>query len=232
VWRFPSASVHVGRTVDGRQVFLTTPFVPAVGGIPGREFIALFLVDRLCRFIDRREAEGAHLDAFPADVVHRAGGNPAAPAGGPITGSTRKSAQHAGKEGGGRTNNAGQSIPDYTPPQTTGQAIRYRLHTSIAKKAAYRSLSLEVVLWEGQIIACSCGTRRTRHIKINEEQMVLQMSESAPREHTKARALPKKCCPAAVFPDRNPRVRSAQPKTFGYGSTLARRLHSSDRSNG
>jgi hypothetical protein len=64
------------------------------------------------------------------------------------------------------------------------------------------------------------------------EHMVLQMLESAPREHTKARALPKKCCRAAAFPDRNPRARSAQPKTFGYGSTLARRLHSSDRSNG
>src|SRR5205823_3771505 len=32
--------------------------------------------------------------------------------------------------------------------------------------------------------------------------MVLQMSESAPREHTRARALPKKCCPAAAFSDR------------------------------
>ena len=64
------------------------------------------------------------------------------------------------------------------------------------------------------------------------EHMVLQMLESAPREHTKARALPKKCFPAAAFPDQIPGVRSARPKTFGYGSTLARRLHSSDRSNG
>lgn len=36
---------HVGRTADGRQFFLTTPFVPAVGGTPGREFIALYLFD-------------------------------------------------------------------------------------------------------------------------------------------------------------------------------------------
>ncbi len=31
---------HIGRTADGRQFFLTTPFVPG-----GREFIALYLFD-------------------------------------------------------------------------------------------------------------------------------------------------------------------------------------------
>lgn len=36
---------HVGRTADGHQVFLTNPFVPAVGGSAGREFIALYLFD-------------------------------------------------------------------------------------------------------------------------------------------------------------------------------------------
>jgi hypothetical protein len=36
---------HVGRTTDGRQFFLTTPFEPATAGNAGNEFIALFLFD-------------------------------------------------------------------------------------------------------------------------------------------------------------------------------------------
>lgn len=36
---------HVGRTTDGRQFILTTPFNPAMGGDPGGEFIALYLFD-------------------------------------------------------------------------------------------------------------------------------------------------------------------------------------------
>lgn len=36
----------VGRTKDDRQFFLTTPFVPAVGKEPGREFIALYVFDK------------------------------------------------------------------------------------------------------------------------------------------------------------------------------------------
>ena len=32
---------HVGRTADGRQFFLTTPFEPAIGGRAGSEFVAL-----------------------------------------------------------------------------------------------------------------------------------------------------------------------------------------------
>ena len=34
---------HIGRTDDGRQFFLTTPFVPATGGRMGSEFIALYV---------------------------------------------------------------------------------------------------------------------------------------------------------------------------------------------
>src|ERR1051326_5541244 len=34
---------HVGRTSDGSQFFLTTPFVPAWPQNPGREFVALYL---------------------------------------------------------------------------------------------------------------------------------------------------------------------------------------------
>ena len=37
---------HIGRLADGRQFFLTTPFVPALGNNPGREFVALFLFDK------------------------------------------------------------------------------------------------------------------------------------------------------------------------------------------
>jgi len=39
---------YVGHTTDGRQFFLTTPFVPAesVGTATGREFLALYLFDK------------------------------------------------------------------------------------------------------------------------------------------------------------------------------------------
>ena len=36
---------HIGRTADGRQFFLTTPFVPALGNEAGGEYIALFTFD-------------------------------------------------------------------------------------------------------------------------------------------------------------------------------------------
>jgi hypothetical protein len=37
---------HIGWTADGRQFFLTTPFVPALSEEPGREFIALYVFDK------------------------------------------------------------------------------------------------------------------------------------------------------------------------------------------
>jgi hypothetical protein len=40
------AAEYVGHTKDGNQFFLTTPFVPAVGQEPGREFIALYVFDK------------------------------------------------------------------------------------------------------------------------------------------------------------------------------------------
>ncbi len=43
---------HVGRTSGGRQFFLTTPFVPAINGAAGREFIALYFFDVDGRFLD------------------------------------------------------------------------------------------------------------------------------------------------------------------------------------
>ena len=45
---------HVGRLPDGRQFFLTTPFVPAIGGSAGREFVALYLFDKHGRFFEAK----------------------------------------------------------------------------------------------------------------------------------------------------------------------------------
>ncbi len=47
---------HVGRTSDGRQFFLTTPFIPAShdGKSSGSEFVALFLFNALGTFIDAK----------------------------------------------------------------------------------------------------------------------------------------------------------------------------------
>jgi hypothetical protein len=45
---------HVGRTSEGDQFFLTTPFVPAIGGNAGREFIALYLFDAAGHFREAR----------------------------------------------------------------------------------------------------------------------------------------------------------------------------------
>ena len=39
-------ATHLGRLPDGRQFFVTSPFLPAVGGSPGREFIAVYLFDQ------------------------------------------------------------------------------------------------------------------------------------------------------------------------------------------
>src|SRR5262249_45055205 len=39
------ASRYVGRTADGRQFFITEPFVPAINS-PGREFLALYLFNK------------------------------------------------------------------------------------------------------------------------------------------------------------------------------------------
>ena len=48
------AARFVGRTADRRQFFLTTPFVPAIGGTAGREFLALYLFDEDGVLLDAR----------------------------------------------------------------------------------------------------------------------------------------------------------------------------------
>ncbi|GIJ80584.1 hypothetical protein SAMN05443287_115102 [Micromonospora phaseoli] len=45
---------HVGRTADGRQFFLTTPFEPAYGNDEGQEFVACYLFDTEGRFLEAR----------------------------------------------------------------------------------------------------------------------------------------------------------------------------------
>jgi hypothetical protein len=45
---------HVGRTVDGRQFFVTTPFVPATADNAGRDFIAVYLFDSQGGFLEAR----------------------------------------------------------------------------------------------------------------------------------------------------------------------------------
>jgi hypothetical protein len=53
---------YVGRTTDGRQFILTTPFEPAIDGHKGSEFVALYLFDQ----------EGRLLEAKIEDVGPRA----------------------------------------------------------------------------------------------------------------------------------------------------------------
>jgi hypothetical protein len=60
---------HVGRTKDGRQFFLTTPFVPASGKREGSEYVALYVFDGSGKLLD------AHVDDFGPrammDKAHR-----------------------------------------------------------------------------------------------------------------------------------------------------------------
>jgi hypothetical protein len=48
------AAEYVGRTRDGRQFILTTPFEPAIGGRKGCEFVALYLFDAKGKLLDAR----------------------------------------------------------------------------------------------------------------------------------------------------------------------------------
>src|SRR5262245_15602997 len=47
------AAEYVGRTEDGRQFILTTPFEPAVKG-PGAEFLALYLFDDAGKLLEAK----------------------------------------------------------------------------------------------------------------------------------------------------------------------------------
>jgi hypothetical protein len=45
---------RVGRTKDGLQVFVTTPFVPALGDEIGREFLAVYIFDPKGKLVEAR----------------------------------------------------------------------------------------------------------------------------------------------------------------------------------
>src|SRR5471030_2904509 len=45
---------HVGRTEDGQQFFLTSPFEPAIGDEKGSEYVALFLFDEEGNLVDAK----------------------------------------------------------------------------------------------------------------------------------------------------------------------------------
>jgi hypothetical protein len=64
---------HVGRTADGRQFFLTTPFEPAsaVGAGDGCEFVALYLFDAEGELLEARiDSLGPRVNVNPEEA-HR-----------------------------------------------------------------------------------------------------------------------------------------------------------------
>jgi hypothetical protein len=64
---------HIGRTSDGRQFILTTPFEPAIAGRNGSEFIALYLFDAQGRLLEAKIEDfgpRATLDDQKCRAVH------------------------------------------------------------------------------------------------------------------------------------------------------------------
>ena len=59
------AAEFVGKTADGRQFFLTTPFEPAIGGKAGEEFVALYLFDTKGALVE------AKIESFGIALVER-----------------------------------------------------------------------------------------------------------------------------------------------------------------
>ncbi|MBY0263357.1 MAG: hypothetical protein K2Q20_13495 [Phycisphaerales bacterium] len=66
---------HIGTTADGRQFFLTTPFLPASGGTGGCEFIARYVFSRsgdlIDATIDDLGPRGAMDEQMRVDLLHR-----------------------------------------------------------------------------------------------------------------------------------------------------------------
>ncbi|QWP75150.1 hypothetical protein J5226_16140 [Lysobacter sp. K5869] len=62
---------HVGRLADGRQFFLTTPFVGAIAGRTGNEFVALYLFDAAGALLDARIDEFGPRDRMDGDARKR-----------------------------------------------------------------------------------------------------------------------------------------------------------------
>ncbi len=47
-------ATHVGRTFDGKQFFVTTPFVPAIDGKIGQDYVALYLFNLEGSFLEAK----------------------------------------------------------------------------------------------------------------------------------------------------------------------------------
>ena len=63
---------YVGRTAEGRQFFMTTPFVPAMGKDAGREFIAVYLFDKAGTLLEARIDDlGPRAQLDPEDAAER-----------------------------------------------------------------------------------------------------------------------------------------------------------------
>src|SRR4051812_28030024 len=61
---------HVGHTANGRQFFLTTPFVPAVGDSTGCEYVALYTFDGKGRLLDSQiESFGPRATAKAEEIT-------------------------------------------------------------------------------------------------------------------------------------------------------------------
>jgi len=61
----------VGRTADGRQFFLTTPFVPAEAGANGAEFVALYIFDTDGRLLEAQIEELGPRSAVEPETARR-----------------------------------------------------------------------------------------------------------------------------------------------------------------
>lgn len=48
------SAAYIGRTADGRQFFLTTPFEPEIGGHKGSEYVALYLFNAAGRLLETK----------------------------------------------------------------------------------------------------------------------------------------------------------------------------------
>jgi hypothetical protein len=61
---------RIGRLGDGRQFFVTTPFVPALGSDAGREFVAVCLFDAAGALLEARIDDLGARSEVDEDAAH------------------------------------------------------------------------------------------------------------------------------------------------------------------
>ena len=61
---------RIRRLADGRQFFVTTPFVPAIGSSAGREFVAVYLFDAAGALLEARIDDFGVRSEIDADAAH------------------------------------------------------------------------------------------------------------------------------------------------------------------